>query len=90
MSLHAVSPVASENSDPSVSMVKSAKDRMRNNISEPRDRARVGRILLERNVSSQFVIIAGIFRKNSAKMLCVDHDQMIRDSRRIDPIKRST
>ena len=59
-------------------MVKSAKDRMRNNISGPRDRARVGRVLLERNVSSQFVIIAGIFRKNSAKMLCVDHDQMIR------------
>jgi hypothetical protein len=28
-------------------------------------------------VSSQFVIIAGIFRKNSAKMLCVDRDQMI-------------
>ena len=36
--------VASENSDSSVSMVKSAKDRMRNNISEPRDRARVGRV----------------------------------------------
>ena len=59
-------------------MVKSAKDRMRNNISAPRDRARIGRILLERNVSSQFVIIAGIFRKNSAKILFVDHDQMIR------------
>ena len=58
-------------------MVQSAKDRMRNNISEPRDRTRAGRVLLERNVSSQLVIIAGIFRKNSAKMLCVDHDQMI-------------
>ncbi len=51
--------------------------RMRNNVSEPLDRACVGRVLPERNVSSHFIIIGGIFRKNSLKVLCVDHDQMI-------------
>ena len=70
-------PVAPENSDSCVSMVEPTKDRMRNNFSEPRDRTSVGRVLPERNVSSHFVIIAGIFRENSAKVLCVDHDQRI-------------
>ena len=59
-------------------MVQSAKDRARNNVSEPLDWARVGRILPERNVSSPFVIIDGIFCKNSSKMLCVERNQMIR------------
>lgn len=47
------------------------------NISEPRDWARVGRVLLERNVSSQFVIIAGIFRKNSARHYVVEHGKVV-------------
>ena|ERR1043166_1953527 len=58
-------------------MVEPAEYRMRNNVSEPLDRACVGRVLPERNVSSHFIIIGGIFRKNSLKVLCVDHDQMI-------------
>ena len=58
-------------------MVQSAKNRMRNDVSEPLDLARVGRVLPERNVSSHVIIIGGIFRKNSSKALCVEHDQMI-------------
>jgi hypothetical protein len=54
-----------------------AKDRMRNNVSEPLDWACAGRILPERNMRSHLVIIGGIFRKDSAKVLPVEHDQMI-------------
>ena len=50
---------------------------MCNNISEALDRARVGSILRERNVSSHVIIIGREFRKNSPKVLFVDHDQMI-------------
>ena len=58
-------------------MVQPAKDRMCNNISEAFDRARVGSILRERDVSPYVIIIGGIFCKNSSKVLCVEHDQMI-------------
>ena len=57
--------------------VQPANDRMRSNISEPLDWACAGRILPERNVSSHFIIVGGIFCQNSSKMLGVDHDQMI-------------
>jgi len=63
--------------DSSVPMVQPAKDQMRNNVSGPLDWARVGRVLPERNVSSHVIIIGGIFRKNSSKVLCVEHNQMI-------------
>ena len=55
-------------SDSYVSMVQPAKDRMRNNVSEPLDRVRAGSVLPERNVSSQFVVIGGVLRKNSSKV----------------------
>jgi hypothetical protein len=63
--------------DSCVLMVKAAKDRKCNNVSEPLDRACAGRVLPERNVSSHLIIIGGVFRKNSSKMLCVDDNQMI-------------
>jgi hypothetical protein len=58
-------------------MVKSSKDRMRNNVSEPLDWTCAGRILLERNVSSCFIIISEVFCKNSPKVLFAENDQMI-------------
>jgi hypothetical protein len=58
-------------------MVQPAKDRMRNNVSGPLDWARVGHVLPERNVSPHVIIIGGIFRKNSSKVLCVEYNQMI-------------
>jgi hypothetical protein len=50
---------------------------MRNDVSEPLDRACVGRILPERNMRSHLVIIDGVFRKDSAKVIRVERDQMI-------------
>jgi hypothetical protein len=52
-------------------MMEPAKDRMRNNVSEPLDWACAGRVLPERNMRSHLVIIVGIFRKDSAKVLRV-------------------
>ena len=51
---------------------------MSDNVSEPLDRARAGGILPEGNVSPYLIVIGGVFRKNSPKVFCVEHDQMIR------------
>jgi len=59
-------------------MMEPAKNRMRNNVSEPLNRTCAGRVLPEWNVSSHFIIIGGVFRKNSPKVLGVEHNQMIR------------
>ena len=72
-----LNPVACENLNSCISMVKSGKDRMHNNVSEPLRWACAGRILLERNVSSCFIIISEVFRKNSPKVLLAENDQMI-------------
>jgi len=48
-------------------MAEPAKDRIRDNIFEPLDRARAGRVLPKRNVSSYLIIIGSVFRKNSPK-----------------------
>src|SRR5580704_11794103 len=50
---------------------------MRNNLSEPLDRACAGRILPERNMRSHLIIKDGVFRKDSAKVIRVERDQMI-------------
>jgi hypothetical protein len=59
-------------------MVQLAEDWMRNNVSEPFDLARVGRVLSERNMSTYFIIIGSVFGKDSPKVLGVENDQMIR------------
>ena len=58
-------------------MMEPAKDRGRNNVSEPFDRACAGRVLPKRNMCSHLVIVNGIFHKDSAKVFRVEHDQMI-------------
>ena len=58
--------------------MKAAKDRVRNNVSELLDRACAECVLLKRNMRSHLVIVDGIFRKDSAKVLCIERDQMIR------------
>jgi hypothetical protein len=48
--------------DSRVSMMEPTKDRVCNNISEPLNRACVGRVLPERNMSSYVIIIGDVFR----------------------------
>jgi hypothetical protein len=50
---------------------------MRNNPSEPLDWACAGCVLPERNMRSHLVIIDGIFRRDSAKVLRIECYQMI-------------
>ena len=50
---------------------------MCNDVSETFDRAPVRGILSKRNVRTPLIIIGGEFRKNSPKVLFVEHDQMI-------------
>src|SRR5271166_2899542 len=66
------------NLDSCVSMVQAAEDWMRDSVSEALDRACAGQILPERNVSPYFVVIGGVPRKNSLKVLGVENDQLIR------------
>jgi hypothetical protein len=47
-------------------MMQPAKNRMRNNVSEPLDRAFAGRVLPEQNMRSHLIIISGVFRKDSS------------------------
>jgi hypothetical protein len=61
-----------------VSMVQPAKDRLRNNVSEPLDRACAGCILAKRKVSPHLIIVAGVFRKNAPKMFFIEHDYVVR------------
>jgi hypothetical protein len=58
-------------------MMEPAKNRTCDNVSEPVDRSCAGRVLPKRNMSSHLIIIGSVFRKNSPKVLCVEHDQMI-------------
>ena len=50
---------------------------MCDNVSEGFDRASVRGILRKRNMRTPLIIIGGEFRKNSPKVLFVEHDQMI-------------
>ena len=61
-----------------VSMVQPAKDRLRNNVSEPLDRTCAGCILAKRKVRPHLIIVAGVFRKNAPKMFFVEHDYVVR------------
>jgi hypothetical protein len=47
-------------------MMQPAKNRMRNNVSEPLERAFAGRVLPEQNMRSHLIIISGVFRKDSS------------------------
>jgi hypothetical protein len=47
---------------------------MRNDVSEPLDRAGAGRVLPERNMRSHLVIIDGIFRNDSPNVLHIERE----------------
>jgi hypothetical protein len=58
-------------------MMQAAKDRIRDNVPEPLDRARAGCVLPKRNVRSDLIIIGDVSCKNSPKMLFVEHNEMV-------------
>jgi len=59
-------------------VVESAKDRIRDNVAEPVDGPSAGRILPERNVGPNLIVIGRVFREDSPKVLGVEHQQASR------------
>jgi hypothetical protein len=51
---------------------------MRDNVTEPFDGPSAGRILPERNVGSNLIVVGRVFRKDSPKVLGVEQQQMVR------------
>jgi hypothetical protein len=75
----AIDPCRFRKLDSGVSMVQPAKDRIRDNISKPLDRARAGCVLPQRNMNSHFIIIGAVLPKNSPKVLFAEpNDQCTR------------
>src|SRR5258708_37580950 len=67
-------------------MMKSAEDRSRGELAEPSDRPIGRRILAQGQMGSEFVVIAGVGRKDPAQVSFAKDDDVIRHSRRIEPI----
>lgn len=63
--------------NPRVSMVQPAQDRARNDLPEPFDRPRAGRVLPKRNMGPHVIIIAGVFCEDAPKVLFVENDHMV-------------
>ena len=51
---------------------------MGDNVPEPLDRTSTGRVLPKRNVGSHLIIVTRVFRKDSPKVLSIEHQQMVR------------
>ena len=61
--------------NPTILMMESAEDRPSNELAEPLDRPTARRVLVQRQMRSQFVVIAGIGRKDPAQVgLTEDND----------------
>ena len=55
-----------------------------------RDRSVIWRVLLEAEVRSTPVIVPAVRREDAPEMCLVEDDHVIKHSRRIEPIRRST
>ena len=58
-------------------MMKSAKNRPRSKLAEPLNRAMGWRILVQGQMRSKFVVIAGVDRKDPAQMGLAEDDDVI-------------
>jgi hypothetical protein len=63
---------------PAILMMKPAKDWPRGKLAVPLDRPIVGRILAQRRMSSELVVIAGVSCKNSTQMGLTKDDNVIK------------
>jgi hypothetical protein len=59
-------------------MMKSANNRLSSELTEPLDRPMDRRILAQGQVRSEFVVIAGVGRKNLAQMGFAEDDDVIK------------
>jgi hypothetical protein len=64
--------------NPTILMMKSAEDRPSNELAKPLDRPTARRILVQRQVRSAFVVIAGVGRSDPAQMALAEDNRMIK------------
>jgi hypothetical protein len=79
--------VCTENLNPDVMMVKPAEDRMRTNDSDLLNRTRSRRILVQRPMRSDGVVVARVRSQQMAKMPLAEHDNVDRDA--VSAIRRA-
>ena len=72
-----ISACAYRELNPAVLMMKSAEDRLSSELAEPLDRPMGRRILVQGQMRSEFVVIAGVGRKNLAQMGFAEDDDVI-------------
>ena len=58
-------------------MMKSAEDRLSNKLAEPVDRSTARRMLVQRQMCSAFVVVAGVGRKDPAQTGFAEDDDVI-------------
>ena len=80
--------------NPTILMMKSAEDRPSNELAKPLDRPTAWRILVQRQVRSAFVVIAGVGRSDPAQMALAEGNRVIKgtpcgSSRSVFPHTRS-
>ena len=63
--------------NPAILMMKSAKDRLSNELAEPVDRPMIRRIFVQGQMCSAFVVIAGAGRKDPAQIALAEDEVMI-------------
>src|SRR5580704_2793527 len=63
--------------NPAILMMKSAENRPGSELAEPLDRPMARRILIQGQMPSEFVVIAGVGRKNLAQMGFAEDDDVI-------------
>ena len=64
--------------NPTILMMKSAEDRPSNELAKPLDWPTARRILVQRQVRSAFVVIAGVGRSDPAQMALAEDNRMIK------------
>jgi hypothetical protein len=68
---------ACHNLYPAIMMMKAAEDRLSSELAEPLDGPMVRRILFQGQMRSEFVVIAGVSRKDPAEMGLAEDDDVI-------------
>ena len=74
---NSATPCACRKLHPAILMMKSAEDRLSSELAEPLDRPTARRILAQGQMRSEFVVVAGVGRKDPAQMGLAEDDDVI-------------
>src|SRR4051794_2239978 len=72
-----ITPCACRKLDPAIMMMKAAEDRLSSELTEPLDRPMARRFLIQGQMRSDSVVIAGVGRKDSTQMGVAEDDDVI-------------